>query len=566
MFRKALCLVPFCLLAAGQEPASSPDPRTFYDVDTYRLDLQVDPASRSYSGTVAIFARVTGNRLDVFEIDLMRRRRVTGARLLSQPLSPTSSLVGKAMEFTQDGDRVRCRLPAPILKGGEVRVALDYEGGPNAFDDGGGISMAQTPDGKPWITTSCQVLGAHSWWPCKNDNEFPADKFAHLFMNVTVPRGLTAVCNGRLTGRNASGDLETFQWRHDYPCENYAVALNVGPYVELSGELNLKGLPKPVPYSFFVLPQDLEKAQLQFSEVPRLLDAYGEAFGPFPFPESKFCLVQTPFWGMEHSTVVAYGNSWPAWLERQGKQGEDPWAPFNVFFDYILIHEVAHEWWGNAVSASDWGHLWIHEGFGTYSEAVYVEKVYGRGAADSYLATLRPKISPRFRTFRGKGVLPSQAFDNNVYYKGAWVLNTLRTFVDDDAAWWRALREFNLRFRYKNAATEDFQKVLEEVTGKPWGRFFQEWFYGDSYPLLIGSVKAAEGKIVAEISNPPQFGQGYHVPLELRWQEGGRTRTERRMLEPGENRLEIATSGRPQGLQVLNLNRILCDAKIVVER
>lgn len=541
------------------------DLRAAYDVDTYRLDLRVYPESSSLRGTVGISAKVL-KPITTFELDLMEGRKVTGVAWVEPPIGQESSLVGEALAFVHEGSRIRVTLPRRLAVGQEARIAVSYEVNADQIPGRGGIRFGKTPDGKPWITTSCQTLGGHSWWPQKGENEHPEDKFAHLMMNVTVPDGLTAVCNGKLVGRkaisnNVSGALHTFQWRHDYPCENYAVTLDVAPYVELKGTLNLKGIAKPVPYSYYVLPQDVEKAKLQFEEVPRMLEIYGEAFGPYPFPNSKFGLVQTDFWGMEHSTAVAYGNSFPAWIKKHG--GEDRWADRNKYFDYILILEVAHEWWGNAVSARDWGHLWLHEGFATYTEGVYVEKMMGREKADEYFATLRPRVLDQFREFRGTGSLPSQAFNNNVYYKGALILNTLRHYVDDDAAWWKALRTFNMRFRYKNAVTEDFQKVLEEVTRKPWKAFFDQWFYGDGYPKLRGSVRLDSARILVEVENPRVRETGFDVPLDLAWEEGRRGISRRVMLRPGANRIEIQAPN-SRSLRIVNLHRILGDHQVEV--
>ena len=162
------------------------------------------------------------------------------------------------------------------------------------------------------------------------------------------------------------------------------MTLNVGPYVVGESELEVPGLADPVPFLYYVLPENAEKAALQFQDVPELVRIDSEAFGPFPFPESEFGLVETSFWGMEHSTAVAYGSSYPAWCKAHDER--DRCAGRNRWFDFILVHEVAHEWWGNSVSAEDWGHFWIHEGFGTYAEGVYVERKFGRVEADRYFA------------------------------------------------------------------------------------------------------------------------------------------------------------------------------------
>lgn len=535
------------------------DLRNSYDVDTYRVDLKVDPSTSSIAGTGTTVARASQN-VDVFEIDLLEGRTVQRVNWVTAPVTPTSSLAGPALKFDRQGDHVMVHLPHTIKPGGSIRVAVTYGYTPTGQRTG--IHFGKTPDGKPWITTDCQVLGAHSWWPCKNDNDHPEDKFAHFFMNATVPTGLTAVSNGNLTNREAKGAWTTFHWRHDYPCENYAICLDVAPYVEFDDSFSVPGLAKPVRAQFFVLPQDLEKAKLQFTDAPRMIQIYSEMFGPWPYPNEKYSLVETDFWGEEHSTAVSYGNSFPKWAKLHN--GPDNFAKYNSMFDYIMIHESAHEWWGNAVSAKDWGHLWIHEGFATYTEAVYAEKMFGRAKADEWLAQMKSNIPTSFTEFRGKGVSPAKAYSNNVYWKGAWILNTLRTFVNNDEQWWKALKEFNMRFRYKNAVTEDFQTVLEEVTHQSWQPFFLEWFYGDGYPVVEGTVGIENGRLLVDVDNQSKYGS-FHLPLDLEWKVNGITRSRRIGLSPGKNTADFLIGDDATDLKVLNLNRMLGEFHITVK-
>lgn len=568
----AATLVSLLFSVAGLfgSPAPQIDLRAAYDVQTYRLDLKVDPAAQTLSGTVGVEATVTAATMAVFELDLMAGRTVSAVYALPQSLASSTALLGKALKFDREGDRIRVHLAKPLRKGETARVAVVYAFKPGATAGRSGLRFGKTPDGKPWVSTSCQVLGAHSWWPCKEENSHPEDKFAHLLMNVTVPEGLTAVCNGKLTSVDSmAAGWKTFRWKHDYPCENYSVTLNVAPYVLASGTLNVPGNP-PIPFSYYMLPADIEKAKFQFKDAPGMIAAFTEAFGPFPYPNSKFGLVQTDFWGMEHSTAVAYGNSFPSWLKANGG-GKDQWEFRNKYFDYILIHECAHEWWGNAVSAKDWGHLWIHEGFGTYAEGVYVEKTQGRAKADEYFEKhLRPQCDPDFQLFRGAGVPPSRAFSNNVYFKGAMVLNTLRAYVNDDALWWKALRTFNMRFRYKNAVTDDFAAVLQEVApagpfqGYTWKQFFKEWFYGPGHPSLSGTIRASGKQIVVDVQNSGSKAASFHVPLDLSWKEGPNRKSRRVVLAPGANQIKIECSGQVTELAERQLHRILCDNGVVV--
>jgi len=287
-----------------------------------------------------------------------------------------------------------------------------------------------------------------------------------------------------------------------------------------------------------------------------MLEIYSEAFGPWPFPKSKFALVETSFWGMEHSTAVAYGSSYPAWCKEH--EEEDRYASRNTFFDYILIHESAHEWWGNAVSAEHWGHFWIHEGFGTYAEGVYVEKLQGRERADEYFAgQARRSLNSDGSLYRGDDPKSGKAYSGLIYYKGARVLNTLRHYVDDDDAWWDTLRTFNLSHRYGNADTEDFRAVLEERTKRDWKRFFDEWFYGAGVPQVKGTITLTDSQIRLELTNEGNGETSFHVPLDLAWNAGNETVTRRVWLAPGIHESEISVSAAVTELRVRHLNRVL---------
>jgi aminopeptidase N len=325
--------------------------------------------------------------------------------------------------------------------------------------------------------------------------------------------------------------------------------------VVIERALELAGVDEPVTMAWYVLPEDEARARLQFAELPAVLAAYGAAFGPWPFPRSKVALVQTPFWGMEHSTAIAYGSSFPAWLAEHG--GADRYAARNRWFDYILVHETAHEWWGNAVSAADWGDFWLHEGFATYAEGVWVEQRDGREAADRFFSELQRSVPRHGALYRGRGRTSGEAYSSILYAKGGLVLNTLRHYLDDDEAWWRALRTFNLRHRYGSATSEDFRAVLEQVSGREWGRFFAEWVHGGGYPRLQGSIERAAPGLVVRVSNDPPAPDGFQVPLDLTWVEDERPQARRVWLEPGDSRVEIPCAAPPRDVRVLHLERLL---------
>lgn len=549
-------LVLLLALAPTETGTDSPsaDLREAYDVLAYDLDLEVSPEHRRLSGEVTVHARVVAEALALVRLDLVDELTVHAVR---------SGDVDVA--FTHEADTLVCVLPAPLARGAEFAVTVDYSGSPRARDSFSGFHWAETADGRPWINTSCQGLGAHSWWPCKASYWHPDDKPERVSMAITVPKGLYAVSNGRLVGVDDHDERATFRWRHDYPLETYTVTLNVAPYVVTEGELELEGYDEPLRYAYYVLPENAEKAAVQFAQVPELLEIFTRAFGPWPFPDSKFGLVETNFWGMEHSTAVAYGSSYPAWCEANGV--EDRYARRNRFFDYILVHEVAHEWWGNAVSTDDWGDFWIHEGFGTYAEGVYVEFRDGRERADEYFDGQRRSArsgGKRSRLYRGEGVSSGEAYSGVIYSKGAVVLETLRVLMDDDEAWWRALREFNLRHRYGNASSEDFRAVLEEVSGRSWEDAFASWVYGEGYPLLSGRVEAEPDAIRIVVHNASSGATDFDVPLDVAWTEGGERRSTRVTVGPGDLDFRLSCSGTPTELALPQLHRVFGDHSVEV--
>jgi len=541
------------------------DLRTAYDVRAYRLDLSVDPKKQVLSGTVAVDATVTDVALARIVLDLQPPLEVKSVVELAGPVDAQGPLTGAPLVFERKGSSLSILLAKGLKRGEPVRVAVAYSGKPKEEDSFEGFHWKKTSDGQPWICTSCQGTGSSAWWPCKDSYWHPEDKPERTFVNLTVPEGLVGVANGKLAGKEKSGEgLETFHWVHPYPCETYSIAISVAPYVQTEQELEVPGAegeePQKISFQTFAIPEDAEKAKVQFAEVPEMLAIYSKAFGPFPFPDAKFALVESNFWGMEHSTAVAYGSTFPAWCKEHDEI--DSHARENARFDYILVHESAHEWWGNGVSVRSWGHFWIHEGFATYAEVVYLEVKEGEEAAAAHLETFKDSIGPTSRLLRGENVDSGAAYGREIYFKGAWVLHTLRHYVDDDEAWWKALREFNAQFRYKNADTEDFRAVLDKVTGKSWKQFFDEWFYGEGFPKIDGTVTARGTSLLVQVQVKGTGKTGFHVPIDLSWREGKDRKEKRLVLQPGANEIEVPARSKPREPAVDGLDGVLCEHSI----
>lgn len=532
-----------------------------YDVLAYDLELAVRPATKTLEGVVTITMSGLEPGAQTIRIDLYDFYEVIDCRGADGTIFPYRQVE------KQNWRDVLVTQPEGDLT---LSLRIHYRGQPKGkrFD---GFHWARTKDDRPWINTSCQGLGAHYWYPCKASYFHPEDKPERISMAITCPADLMGVSNGRLVSEEKGAPdwfdtrgeaFKTYTWKHAYPLETYSVTLNVAPYVHVHSELDAPGLEQPLSFDYYVLPENAEKAALQFKQVPELIRIYSEAFGPFPFPDSKFGLVETNFWGMEHSTAVAYGSTYPAWCKANGVT--DRYERRNRWFDYILIHEVAHEWWGNAVSATHWGHFWIHEGFGTYAEGVYVEKTTTRENADRFFRGKGRRISGKRGTlYRGDHPESGEAYSGIVYSKGACVLHTLRHYVDDDTLWWKSLRDFNLKFRYGNASTEDFQKVLEDNTGKSWGQYFEEWVYGVGTPALKGEVSIQGETILVELDNS----QGtFHVPLDLAWSEQDGEHRQRIWIDPGSQQQSIACKSAPSDLRIEFLDRLLGKHEIKVSQ
>ncbi len=554
-------LSSFALLAALL--ADGHDARGDYDVRAYRLDVALDPSQRKLAGTVAIDAVVTAKELDALVLDAGDALTITAARSLARAFDGRSSLAGEPLVVERGAHLVTLHFATPRPKDAHVFVAVDYEGRPGAKDGFEGVHWKTTQSGAPWFSVACQGVGSSWWWPGKDSFTHPEDKPERTWINATVPKGLYAVSNGRLAGREASGERETFHWVHEYPCETYSITLDAAPYVVEERKLALPGLEQPLTFATYVLPEHVEAARLQFADVPRMLEIDSEHFGPFPFPKAKYALVETSFWGMEHSTAIAYGSSFPAWCAKTGEP--DRYAEMNRAFDYILVHESAHEWWGNAVSARHWGHFWLHEGFATYAEEVYLEALRGREAADEWAETRRAQIGPRSRLYKGDEPSSGAAYALDLYTKGSWVLRTLRHCVDDDEAWWTTLRAFQKEFRYGNATTEDFRAVLERVTGKVWKRFFDEFVYGEGYPELTGGVKVEDRGLRVAIENRGSGATTFHVPVDVAWKAGAESGRRRVWLEPGKNELVIELKSRPRDVVLSGAERIVGRHELTVE-
>ena len=463
------------------------------DLLYYHLDIKVDPVAKSIAGTNLVRFKMLadGRRIQLDLTDQLQIDKIVlPGREGSTPL-----------HYTRDSGAVFIDFPHTLHTGQTYVVEVHYSGHPVAKGRFGGMSFETDPAGRPWIFTADEDDGCSIYWPCKDQwRDEPQDG---MDISVAVPDALTDISNGRfvskvkLKGENAG--YTQWNWHVSYPINSYDVALNIGAYTHFSDTCTNPAFP-PLTLDFYCLPEDLEKAKTQFTQAKDMLDAFEHFFGEYPFARDGYKLIQVPYAGMEHQSAVAYGNGFV-----NGYFGDWTGVGISPRFDFIIIHESGHEWFGNAVTAADRSDMWIHEGWDTYLEALFVEYKYSHADALTYLNGksgndwvpgsgphhwngVQSHIATHDRrpivTERGVNGDPPQ----DMYFKGAMMLNTLRSVLDNDPEWFRLIHDFYQAFKYKDSMTEDVIAWWQQHAGQPHGLhlapIFNQYLHQVEIPLL----------------------------------------------------------------------------------
>jgi len=428
------------------------------DLLHYDLEVRVEPETRFLSGRNRIRFRMLTDDTRI-QLDLYATLNVDKVVMGTTPL-----------KFARQINAVFIDFPETLRAGRDYIVDFHYSGVPVETGRFGGIAFRKDPSGRPWINTACEGEGSSIWWPSKDQWR---DEPEGMDLHVVIPTDLVDVSNGRFMGKTDLGDGFTrWDWRIHYPINSYNVSLNIGNYVhfaEKMGDLTL---------DYYVLPGNLEKAKVQFAQAKPMIEVYEKVFGEYPFVKDGYKLIEVPYSGMEHQSAVTYGNRWAnGYLERD-------WTGVGVSlkFDFIIIHESAHEWFGNAVSAADVSDMWIQEGWATYLEAIYVEKLFGYDDALRYTNGLKEKVKNTEPVITQRGIHRTPPADQ--YFKGALFLHTLRNVVNDDAKWWAAVRELYQQFKYQNIMTEDVVRFMNTRLGMDLTAVFNQYLRRASIPTL----------------------------------------------------------------------------------
>ncbi|MCF7973559.1 MAG: M1 family metallopeptidase [Phycisphaerae bacterium] len=439
--------------------------RAWWDVAYYHLDIKVDPNARTISGTNTVEYRVLKPGA-LMQIDLQPPMDITRVTQDGTPLA-----------FRRDGNVFYVSLQRKQETGDLNRIVVSFGGAPKVSKRppwDGGLTWTKDDNGRDFIASANQGDGASLWWPCK---DHPADEPEHMLISVNVPGHLTDVSNGRLAGIDALPDgTRTFHWTVSNPINHYGVNLNVGDYVHFSQVYD--GEKGPLDCDYWVLPYHLEEARRQFKDVPRMLEAFEYWFGPYPFYEDSYKLVEVPYPGMEHQSSVTYGNGYANGF--RGKDESD--TGWGLTFDFIIVHESGHEWFANNITNADAAYMWIHEAFISYSENLFVEYHYGKKAGTEYVLGKRRRIS-NDRPIEGTpGV--NRPGSGDMYCKGANMLHTLRHWLGNDQTWRSILRGLNETFYHQTVTGAQVESYIAERTGLNLEAFFNQYLRDIRIPVL----------------------------------------------------------------------------------
>ncbi len=474
--------------------------RTCYDVTFYELYVKVDTAEKSITGKNRIVFKSVED-FQTMQIDLFENMKV---------ISITAD--GKELKYRREFNAIFVELNERVKAGLTGEITVNYYGKPTVAKRApwdGGFSWSYDNNGRPWIAVSCEGMGASCWWPCK---DYLGDEPDSMRISCNVPEELRCVANGKEEIADVKLDgTTTYNWFVSYPINNYNVSLNIGDYAEFHDEFEAEDKSK-LALDYYVIRYNLDKAKLHFRQVKPMLKCYEKYLGKYPFWNDGYALVETPYLGMEHQSAIAYGNKYLT-----GYAGTD-YSRIGLDFDYIIIHETGHEWWGNSVSCRDIADMWIHESFCTYTESIYVECLFGKDTALKYINAHKAHIRNSQPVVGIYGVNEEGARD--MYSKGSLFLNTLRSIVNDDELWWSLIKGMSdTTFKMKNIGYEDVLSYFNHKSGKNLSAVFEQYLKNAKIPVLeykLKKLKKGEFELSCRWVTDVQ---GFNMPLAVSTKE-----------------------------------------------
>ncbi|MDR2962443.1 MAG: M1 family metallopeptidase [Bacteroidales bacterium] len=439
--------------------------RSCYNVLHYNINLDINPEKKHIAGYADIQFEAE-KTLKELQIDLFKNLRIDS--IIYSRIEPAfAKSQGQKLAFSRKYNAVFVQFPDSVQQNTINNLRVFYAGKPTEANRPpweGGFVWKKSADGSAWFGVTCEGDGASMWFPCK---DHLSDEPDHgMTLTASVPKGLTVVSNGVQTAHETRGEKEIFTWNTNYPINNYNITLYAGKFVSYTEEF--KGIDSTFTLSYYTLPEHFEKSRNAFAQTAPILRFYETMFGPYPWANEGFKLIGSPYEGMEHQTAIAYGT--------KGRQ--------IAGIDYIILHETAHEWFGNSVSVPDVSDIFIHEGFATYAEVLYMEQLYGKKTADKYLSRYSAFIQNKNPIVGIQGVNFWNYKDTDPYMKGAWTLHGLRFVVNNDSLFFDILHSFYTRQAYKITTVQDFITLVNTKTGKDLSWYFNQYLYKREVPVL----------------------------------------------------------------------------------
>ena len=441
--------------------------RAWWDLTYYHLDISVDPEKKYLKGSNTVHYKVLKTSKEM-QIDLQKPLKIT--RITQD---------NKDLDYRLDGYSYFIKLKKNQKKGQLKSLKIFYEGNPKVairppWD--GGITWTRDSNGKHFIANSNQGIGASIWWPNK-DHMY--DEVDSMLISVNVPKDLINVSNGRLRSIEDFGKTKTFNWFVSNPINNYGVNINIGDYITFSEVYD--GEKGDLDMIYYVLRDNIERAKSQFKDAIKMMQAFEHWFGPYPFYEDSFKIVEVPYLGMEHQSSITYGNKY-----MKGYLGRDlSRTGWGLKFDYIIIHEAGHEWFANNITYKDIADMWVHESFTTYSENLFLDYHYGKEAASEYVIGTRDGISNSSPMIGTYGV---NKRGSDLYTKGANILHTLRQIAKNDEIWRMILRGLNSEFYHQTVDTKQIEEYISSKIGFDLTTFFNQYLRDIRIPNLEYSI------------------------------------------------------------------------------
>lgn len=448
--------------------------REWWDLQHYDLFVAVDIEKRSISGKNIVRYKVL-QPMTVMQIDLQSPMRISKV-----------TQDGKVLDVVDDGNAHFVQLRKKQKRGKTEELHIEFEGIPleaaRAPWDGG-FSWKEDSNGKPFVATSNQGIGASLWWPCK-DHAYDEPNDGQI-LRINVSGELIAVGNGRLTNTEEVGNgTKTFVWKVVNPINNYGVNINIGDYVNFSE--TFKGENGELDLDYWVLKENEDKAREQFKDAPRTIEAFEHWFGPYPFYEDSYKLVEVPYLGMEHQSSVTYGNKFA-----NGYLGTDlSGSGWGLKWDFIIVHESGHEWFANNITYIDAADMWIHEGFTSYSESLYTEYHFGKNAGAEYTRGLRSRIANNKPVIGDYDV--NREGSGDMYYKGHNLLHTLRQIVNDDEKWRNVLRGLNKDFYHQTVSSKQVEEYISRGVDLDFQSIFDQYLRDNRLPTLEYKIEGED--------------------------------------------------------------------------